>query len=312
MIFLIINLILMEALNIQNYTAFGQNIFSTTIRGIQTKFQITEDGKIKINYSNIVNFGLFPDNPDSHRFSQFIRSQNFIRHIIYFLNIHNINHDLTINQPFQNTKDLINRTNGLFYRLRGEHQGTYGPYEFIDTILVIFDPEYASMVHQIMNRIDINGRLHNQNFEDEFNETMYKLELAENIISNYEIDYQKIQEYKQIEEDIENYEYEFNPNINLILKSRIDQLQIIQRDLRIYSAYSHYIERRNQTKYQQLITPKWKDLILILDPLFNLEQLNNLTNRDAKNIVYDLASKNNNEIETFINNDILRIRNILN
>ena len=260
--------------------------YEYTIRDIPMIVKKINDNKFDINYAKLINRiclskGYSKNNSD-HAFRDFITTNNFINHIIYYFETRDIQHNLNDDYKFTSVSDFCEKTNGLFYQEKGysEIQGTYGPYEFIDVILVTFDPHYAANVHKIMDKIDKNARLHNQTFEDELDETLYKLEQIEYKLENYEIDYDEYNEYKELKDEIENHEYEFNPSVNLILTSKIDQLQKIQRDLRIYSAYAHYIERRNQTKFEK--------------------------------IVYDLAYKNNDEIESFIINDILRIKESLN
>ena len=293
--------------------------YEYTIRDIPMIVKKINDNKFDINYTKLINKiclskGYSKDNA-YHAFRNFIITNNFINHIIYYFETHDIQYNLNDNYKFTSVPDFCEKTNGLFYqetKVSNEIKGTYGPYEFIDIILVTFDPHYAANVHKIMDKIDKNARLHNQTFKDELDETLYKLEQIESKLENYEIDYDEYNEYKELKDEIENHEYEFNPSVNLILTSKIDQLQKIQRDLRIYSAYAHYIERRNQTKFEKIVKPKWKDLILILDPMFDPNKFEKLTNNQAEKIVYDLAYKNNDEIEAFIINDILRIKESLN
>lgn len=73
----------------------------------------------------------------------YIKSKNFMNHVINYMEIHNINHNLNDNDKFISVPDLCEKTNGLFYQEKGYPKiaGIYGPYEFIDYILIDFKPE---------------------------------------------------------------------------------------------------------------------------------------------------------------------------
>lgn len=291
------------------------------IRNIQMVVKEISENKFDINYSKLV--GLLYEEKCKHHnkpvnentkkmvFTDYIKTENFINHIIYYMEIHNIDHNLIDEEHFISIEDLCTRTNGLFYQEKGYAQtrGTYGPYEFVDTILVAFDPKYASMVHKIMDQIDRNAAIKEQTFEEEYNETLYKLEQMEDKFEDYDVDISELEEYRQLKEDIENHEYEFNPAINLILTTRITELQKLQRDLRIFAAYAYYIIKRNFTHIEQCKKPTLKDMLEIINPYISKDELNELENKEIRKKIISLATTNDERFSKLIANEIIEIFN---
>ena len=155
--------------------------YEYTIRDIPLIVKIINDNKFDINYSKLINKmclskGYSKDNAN-HAFRDFIKTNNFINHVMYYFENHNIRHDLNDDYKFTSVTDFCKKTNGLFYQEKGyaKTQGTYGPYEFIDIILVEFDIHYITKLHKIIDKIDKNAKLHDKTFEDELNETLNKL-----------------------------------------------------------------------------------------------------------------------------------------
>ena len=289
------------------------------IRNIPMVVKEISNTKFDINYSKLV--GLLyeekckrlnkqiNENTKKMAFTNYIKTENFMNHIIYYMDVHNLNHNLNENDEFMSVPDLCKKTNGLFYQEKGyaQTQGTYGPYEFVDTILVAFDPKYASMVHKIMDQIDRNATIKNQTFEEEYNETLFKLEQMEDKFEDYNIDISELEELRQLKEDIENHEYEFNPNINLILANRIDSLQKIQRDLRIYTAYAYYILKRNFTHIEKCKKPTFKEMIEIIIPSISESDLDNLDNKELRKKIIISASLNDERFSKLIANEVIEI-----
>ena len=289
------------------------------IRNIPMVVKEISNIRFDINYSKLI--GLLykekckrynqpiNENTKTMAFTNYIKTENFINHIIYFMETHNINNNLNDNDKFTSIEDLCKRTNGLFYPEKGYAQtrGTYGPYEFVDTILAAFDPKYASMVHKIMDQIDRNANIKKQTFEEEYNETLFKLEQMEDKFEDYNIEIPELEELKQLKEDIEKHEYEFNPNINLILSNRIDSLQKLQRDLRIYTAYAYYILKRNSTHIEKCKKPTFKEMIEIINPTISESDLNKLNNKELQKKIITLASSNDERFSKLIANEIIEL-----
>ena len=291
------------------------------IRNIPMIIKEISDTKFDINYSKLVRLLYEEECKELNQtkseqylgkvFSDFIGTKGFIRHIINYFEIHNIEHDLNKNEKFTSIQNLCERTNGLFYQEKGyaKIQGTYGPYEFVDIILVHFDPKYAAMVHKIMDQIDRNAAIKEQTFEEEYNETLYKLEQMEDKFEDYDVDISELEEYRQLKEDIENHEYEFNPAINLILTTRITELQKLQRDLRIFAAYAYYIIKRNFTHIEQCKKPTLKDMLEIINPYISKDELNELENKEIRKKIISLATTNDERFSKLIANEIIEIFN---
>ena len=292
------------------------------IRNIPMIIKKISETRFDINYSKLV--GLLheekckrhnkPINESTkkHIFKKYIITENFMDHIIYYMEIHNIDHNLNEDDHFISVEDLCTRTNNLFYQEKyvdNRAKGTYGPYEFVDTILVAFDPKYASMVHKIMDQIDRNASIKEQTFEEEYNETLYKLEQMEDKFEDYDVDISELEEYRQLKEDIENHEYEFNPAINLILTTRITELQKLQRDLRIFAAYAYYIIKRNFTHIEQCKKPTLKDMLEIINPYISKDELNELENEEIRKKIISLATTNDERFSKLIANEIIEIFN---
>ena len=290
------------------------------IRNIPMIIKKISENQFDINYSKLV--GLLyeekckrqnkPIKNDTRKmvFTDYIKTENFMNHVIYYMEIHNIKYNLNDDNKFTSVPDLCEKTNGLFYQEKNvdnRAKGTYGPYEFVDTILVAFDPKYASMVHKIMDQIDRNAAIKNQTFEDEYNETLFKLEQMEDKFEDYNIDISELEELRQLKEDIENHEYEFNPNINLILSNRIDSLQKLQRDLRIFATYAYYILKRNFTHIEKCKKPTFKEMIEIINPTISESDLNKLNNKELQKKIITLASTNDERFSKLIANEIIEI-----
>ena len=289
------------------------------IRNIPMIIKEITENRFDVNYSKLV--GLLyeekckrrnqPVKEDTKRkaFRDYIRTENFMNHIIYYMETHDIIHSLNVDEKFISVPDLCEKTNGLFYQEKGyaQTQGTYGPYEFVDVILVTFDPSYASMVHKIMDQIDRNATIKNQTFEEEYNETLFKLEQMEDKFEDYNIEISELEELRQLKEDIEKHEYEFNPNINLILSNRIESLQKLQRDLRIYTAYAYYILKRNFTHIEKCKKPTFKEMIEIINPTISESDLNKLNNNELRKKILTLASSNDERFSKLISEKVIEI-----
>ena len=289
------------------------------IRGIPMVVKKISENRFDINYSKLVNL-LYenvwkqknkPINKQAikQKFHNYITNNNFVKHVIYYLEIHNIEHNIDIDDKFNTVEDLCEKTNNIFYQEKGyaKTEGTYGPYEFVDTILVAVDPKYASMVHQIMHKIDTNAATNNQTFEEEYNETLYKLEQMQDQFEDYNVDIDELEEYRQLKEEIENHEYEFNPNINLVLTQRIEDLQKLQRDLRIYFAYSYYIIKRNCTHIENCKKPTLKEMLEIISPYDSLINSENSKNKELRKKIFSLATTNDDRFSKLIANEIIEI-----
>lgn len=296
------------------------DFYQYIIRNIPVIIKEISENKFDINYSKLVGLlneekykrqNKFIDkDTKAHTFQKYIVTENFMNHIIYYMEIHNIKHNLNIDDVFTSIQDLCERTNGLFYQEKNADnraKGTYGPYEFVDTILVAFDPKYASMVHKIMDQIDRNAAIKNQTFEDEYNETLFKLEQMEDKFEDYNVDISELEELRQLKEDIENHEYEFNPHINLILTNRIETLQKLQRDLRIFATYAYYILKRNFTYIEKCKKPTFKEMIEIINPTISESDLNKLNNKELRKKILTLASTNDERFSKLIGNEIIEI-----
>lgn len=290
------------------------------IRNISMVVKQISETRFDINYSKLVGL-LYEEkcqrkkepinkNTKKHIFQKYIITEKFMNHVIYFMETHNITHNLNDDDKFTSVPDLCERTNGLFYQeinVINKATGTYGPYEFVDIILVQFDPKYASMVHKIMDQIDRNAAIKNQTFEEEYNETLFKLEQMEDKFEDYNVDISELKELRQLKEDIEKHEYEFNPNINLILSNRIDTLQTLQRDLRIYTAYAYYILKRNFTHIEKCKKPTFKEMIEIINPTISESDLDNLTDNELRKKMTTLASTNDERFFKLITNEIIEL-----
>ena len=98
------------------------------------------------------------ENTKKMAFTDYIKSENFINHIINYMEIHNINCNLNIDEKFASVPDLCEKTNGLFYQEKGYSKiaGTYGPYDFINYIFIDFKPEIIfEYINELKHDIDV-------------------------------------------------------------------------------------------------------------------------------------------------------------
>lgn len=152
------------------------------IRDIETILLIRND-EVLINYSKIVN--TIKENRDEFR--KLIQTDYFLNHVKYYY----IKHNQTLNKTnkFKNITELIRDTNELFInlpKLDNDCRGTFGPVDFIDTILITIDPSYADLVFSLLNQVQINSNINHISFkrtlENEINNlTKRNLDLTKQI-----------------------------------------------------------------------------------------------------------------------------------
>lgn len=130
-----------------------ENFYEYTVMGIPVTIKEISENRFDINYSKLV--GLLYENElinndkivnKKHKttlFRDYIKTDKFIHHVICYLNSHNIKYNLIKENKFVSIIELCNKTNNLFYQEKGHAkiQGTYGPSDFINYILIDFKPE---------------------------------------------------------------------------------------------------------------------------------------------------------------------------
>lgn len=138
---------------------YGQ-FYTTTLRGYETIILI-KDSKIFINYSNVVN--KIKESKDA--FSNLIKTEYFFNHFKYYCMENNI--EFKNKDNFNSIEELLNNSKNIFIKVSGlgSVQGTYGPTDFIDTILITIDPSYAKEVHSLLNQVQLYSNLTNISFK---------------------------------------------------------------------------------------------------------------------------------------------------
>lgn len=129
------------------------SFYQYVIRNIPMIIKKISETRFDINYSKLVGL-LYEERCKRHNkpikedtkkmaFTDYIKTENFMNHIIYYMDIHDIDHNLNDDYKFTSVPDLCEKTNDLFYQEKGYPKiaGIYGPYEFIDYILIDFKPE---------------------------------------------------------------------------------------------------------------------------------------------------------------------------
>ena len=133
------------------------------------------ENKFDVNYSKLVELLYeerckrynqpIKDNTKKTVFTDYIKTKNFMSHIIYYMETHNIDNNLNHEVKFTSVSDFCEKTNGLFYQEKGyaQTQGTYGPYDFINCVLIDFKPEIIfEYINELKQDIDIlNTRVNN-------------------------------------------------------------------------------------------------------------------------------------------------------
>lgn len=99
------------------------------------------------------------ENSKRNVFKDYIKTENFMNHIKNYMETHNIDCDLNIDEKFTSVPNLCEKTNSLFYQeknVTNEAKGTYGPYDFIDYIFIDFKPEIIfEYINELKHDIDV-------------------------------------------------------------------------------------------------------------------------------------------------------------
>jgi len=127
------------------------------------------ENRFDVNYSKLIGLlyeekcrrcnKVINENSKKMAFTDYIKSENFMNHIINYMETHNINHNLNVDEKFTSIPDFCEKTNNLFYQEKNvinEARGTYGPYNFINYIFVDFKPEIIfEYINELKHDIDI-------------------------------------------------------------------------------------------------------------------------------------------------------------
>lgn len=137
--------------------------YKTLIRNQETILLIKKNDDnyiVLLNYSYIVN----KIKQDKVAFRNLIRSEYFRNFVNYYYLKRNINYE-RIND-YTTIEDLVNDTD-CFININGNKniKGTYGPTDFIDSILIMIDAKYGDMIHQLMDQIEERSTLTKVNFD---------------------------------------------------------------------------------------------------------------------------------------------------
>ena len=143
--------------------------FPMTVKEIsENKFDVNYSKLVELLYEEKCKRYNKPVNEGTkkHIFKNYIITENFMNRIIYYMKTHNIKHNLNNDYKFTSIPDLCEKTNGLFYQEKyvdNKVKGTYGPYDFINYILIDFKFEIIfEYINELKQDIDVlNTRVNN-------------------------------------------------------------------------------------------------------------------------------------------------------
>ena len=223
--------LILDSINIKYYTR--------NIRDIET-IHCIKNNQIYINYSRIVN--TFKNNVRA--FAKVIMSTQFLEDLRIYAGrkpcvkplacCRNNNISFNREESFNNVKELLNEVD-FFFSVTGNItvRGTFGPIDFIDSILFNLSPDYRQEVHNLMNSIQNLADANNSSFietlqkiieelQNRVRELETRLEESKRIINDREehIDYLNSELYdrdeyiENLEEDLESSNEIYEETVN--------------------------------------------------------------------------------------------------
>ena len=279
--------------------------YSYTIRGKEMVVEEQENSKFHINYSKLINeiTGNF------RSFGKTITTEMFAKHVALFIESNDLIKDYEYSE-FNNVEDLCNKTNNLFYQRKGYHkiQGTYGPYEFVDILLMAHDYKYAVQVHKLFHEIDVKATHKHNTFDEQLEEELDDLKFDIEILTraNEEIeDYISEYEFYQAQiEDLTEALKKSDSSINYSLINEIDMLKERQVNSNLVTAYYNALKHLNSSKWDSLKKPKFKHIIKVLNPNFNFKSINKKDRDVLLKTIFELINGNKERIECLVQNSV--------
>ena len=264
------------------------------------------DSKIYINYSKLINE--ITDSTTSFRNT--ITSESFSKHVAIYIETNDLikNYEYV---KFENVKDLCEKTDGLFYQREGGNsktRGTYGPYDFVDTLLMIHDYKYAVEVHKLLHAIDTKATHKHTNFKKQLQKEIDELKFEIEILTraNEDIEEYIIEKdfYESRIEELGELINENNPAINYSLINEIDMLKERQINSNLMVIYYNALKQLNSSTWESLIKPKLKHIIKVIKPNFKFDSIDKDDHDEMIRTIFKLLNSNKEEIEIIIGNSI--------
>ena len=158
------------------------NYYTRNIRDIETIYCI-KNNQIYINYIRIVN--RFKNNDRS--FGNIVTSIQFLEDLQIYAGrkpcvkppacCRNNNILFNREESFNNVRELLNEVDFFFsISINNTVRGTFGPIDFIDSLLFNLSPDYRQEVHNLMNSIQNLADANNSSFIETLQRIMEELQ----------------------------------------------------------------------------------------------------------------------------------------